>query len=304
MRLAQLSDVHVDDLTGVRWTRFLNKRVTGLVNLIGARRHAHPRHLLEAAVDSIAKDPTIDHVVVTGDLTNLSLESEMAAARKMLEPLGHKLSVIPGNHDVYTRGSERERRFERFFGDWMFGTTASAANAEYPWLKRIPGRAGGPDLVLLGFCSAVARAPLMATGVVSDSQLARLAELAQSPDLTDTNAARVALVHHNMHPRGFRKDKMHGLTNRDAFLDALREAKIPLVLHGHTHTAQRHMLRGVEVIGSGSTTWASRHPDRLGRYNVYTFGPVTNHASPEGARLQHVEVRHFDPDRKTFAATA
>lgn len=299
MRLAQLSDVHVDDLTGVRWTRFINKRVTGLVNLIGARRHAHPRHMLEAAVASIASDPGIDHVVVTGDLTNLSLESEMAAARAMLEPLAHKLSVIPGNHDVYTRGSERERRFERFFGDWMFGSTEPAAAAEYPWLKRIAGRPGGPDLVLIGFCSAVARAPLMATGVVSDSQLARLRDLARGPELSDRSAMRVALVHHNMHPRGFRKDKMHGLTNRDAFLDALREADVPLVLHGHTHTAQRHTLRGVEVIGSGSTTWASHHPDRKGRYNVYTFAP-----GPDGARLEDVEVRHFDPEQKTFNTTA
>lgn len=299
MRLAQLSDVHVDDLTGVRWTRFLNKRVTGLVNLIGARRHAHPRHMLEAAVASLAADPTIDHVVVTGDLTNLSLESEMAAARKMLEPLGDKLSVIPGNHDVYTRGAERDRRFERFFGDWMFGSSTPEPSAEYPWLKRIPARTNGPDLVLLGFCSAVARAPLMATGVVSEAQLARLADLARGPELSDSSTtrpvAKVALVHHNMHPRGFRKDKMHGLTNRDAFLDALREAKVPLVLHGHTHTAQRHTLRGVEVIGSGSTTWASRHPDRTGRYNVYTFA-----AGPDGAHLADVEVRHFDAERRTF----
>lgn len=292
MRLAHLSDVHVDDLTGVRWTRFLNKRFTGLVNLIGHRRHAHPRHMLEAAVANIAADPSIDHVVVTGDLTNLSLESEMNAARALLEPLSGRLSVIPGNHDVYTRGAERSRRFEAHFGDWMFG----GGETDYPWLKRIAGR-NGPDLVLLGFCSAVARMPLMATGVVSKAQLARLSDLARGPDLNDPKAARVALVHHNMHSRGFRKDKMHGLTNRDAFLDALYAAKIPLVLHGHTHTAQRSVIRGVEVIGSGSTTWAHPHPDRLGRFNVYTFEQRPAHAA-----LSSVEVHHFDPIEGTFRA--
>ncbi len=289
MRLAHLSDIHVDDLTGVRWTRFLNKRVTGLVNLIGHRRHAHPRHMLEAAVSVIAQDRTIDHVVVTGDLTNLSLESEMKAARALLEPLSGRLSVIPGNHDVYTRGAERSRRFEGIFGDWMF-----SGSPDYPWIKRVQGR---PDLVLVGFCSAVARAPLIATGVVSDAQLGRLGELAQGPDLGDLNAARVALVHHNMHPRGFRKDKMHGLVNRDAFLDALHAARIPLVLHGHTHTAQRSVIRGVEVIGSGSTTWAHPHPDRLGRFNVYTF-----EQGAEGAGLASVEVHRFDPERAAFVA--
>jgi 3',5'-cyclic AMP phosphodiesterase CpdA len=133
--------------------------------------------------------------------------------------------------------------------------------------------------------------------VVSPSQLERFAELSRDPSLDTSDAARVALVHHNLHPRGWRKDKMHGLWNREALLDALREHGVPLLLHGHTHVAHRATLRGVEVVGCGSTTWSSPNPRHLGRYNVYTFGRASADAPPG---LVDTEVRHFDPDRRAF----
>jgi 3',5'-cyclic AMP phosphodiesterase CpdA len=252
--------------------------------------------MLEAAVDSLANDPTIDHVVVTGDLTNLALESEMTAARAILAPLSGKLSVIPGNHDVYTRGAERTRRFEQIFGDWMFGASAPV----YPWHKRLAATSPtGPALHLLGFCSAVARPWFIATGVVSRAQLDRLQAVAQSPDFADPSAFRVALVHHNLHARGWRKDAMHGLTNRDELLDALREAGVGLLLHGHTHFAHRKTLRGVEVVGCGSTTWSSSNPDHLGRYNVYTFAKQSDMAV-----LAQTDIVRFDADARRFIVSS
>ncbi len=280
MRLAHLSDVHVLDLEGVHWTRFVNKRLTGLANLVGHRRNAHPQALLEAAVAELASDTTIDHIVITGDLSNLALESEFKRARDILAPLSPRLSVIPGNHDVYTRGAEKNRRFETFFGDWMWPSEPH----HYPWVKDLPSP-HSRGLTLLGFSSAVARLPFLATGHVSDAQLARLA------DLPPSHHHRVALVHHNLHARGFRKDKMHGLTNRDAFLDALARANVKLLLHGHTHVAQRSHIRGVEVIGSGSSTWSSDHPDHIGRYNVYTF---------DDSGLANVEIRRWHAQHSAF----
>lgn len=284
MRLAHLSDVHVLDLTGVRWTRFLNKRISGLANLRGSRKDAHPTHMLEAAVAELTADHSIDHVVVTGDLTNLSLESEFVRARAILSPLAGRISVIPGNHDVYTRGAERSRRFEAYFGDWMWQTPANLAAdpATYPWLKTFD------EVALLGFSSAVARLPLIATGHVSRAQLSRLADLQRAGALADRFG--VALVHHNLHPRGFRKDKMHGLSNRDALLEALAAAGVGLLLHGHTHVAHRFESNGISVIGSGSSTWA--HAAHIGRYNVYELGR-------EG--LRSVEVRHWDADARGFS---
>jgi len=286
MRIAHLSDLHVLDLAGVSWTRFVNKRLTGLVNLRGWRKDAHPTALAERLVKTLVDDP-VDHVVVTGDLTNLALESELAAARRVLEPLGGytKLSVVPGNHDVYTGGAERARRFERYFGDWMW---APSEPQDYPWLKLI-----GTDerVALLGFGSAVARLPLLAMGVVAKPQLARLRSLGSQ--LSGTFP--IALVHHNLHARGFRKDAMHGLTNRDAFLDTCRDVGVKLVLHGHTHVSHRFVRDGMDVIGSGSSTWSSTHPDHVARFNVYHVN---------GGRLSSVEVRRYDHESERFSALA
>ena len=300
LRIAHLSDVHVLDLTGVPWTRFLNKRLTGLVNLIGRRRHAHPISLLERIVADVNADH-IDHVVVTGDLSNLALESEFARARALLAPLGgaERLSVIPGNHDVYTRGSQRTRRFDHAFAQWMWPvgplspvgpvspvSPAGAAAAQpgaYPWLKRIG------DVSLLGFSSAVARVPFLATGEVGPDQLTRLDELAASGALAGTFP--IALVHHNVHRRSWRKTAMHGLKDRDFFLDRLEAAGVRMVLHGHTHVSHRWQRGGLTIVGSGSSTWSAVHPDHIARYNVYHF---------EGPTLTDIEIRRFDAALQRF----
>ncbi|MCC6621128.1 MAG: metallophosphoesterase [Deltaproteobacteria bacterium] len=292
MRIAHVSDLHILDLAGVGWTRFLNKRLTGLVMLIGKRKEAHPVRLARRLVEALLElEP--DHVVVTGDLTNLSLESELAAAREVLAPLGDhtRLSLIPGNHDVYTRGSERARRFERTFAPWMWPGVDGPDEHHYPWVKRLAGRDGSGDVTLLGFGSAVARLPLIATGVVSARQLERLAEVA--PSLS--SSFPIALVHHNLHVRGWRKDRMHGLANRDGFLAACSAAGVRLVLHGHTHVAHRFVHDGMDVIGSGSSTWWSERDDHIARFNVYRIA---------GGRLEGVEVRRYDRATDRFEPLA
>src|SRR5687767_11323412 len=107
MRIAHFSDLHVLALDGVKTRRFLNKRFTGWVNLRLKRAHKHrPGH-----VRAVAREITrakVDHVVITGDLTNLALEQEFEAVKRLLEDeLGldaTNISAVPGNHDLYTRG--------------------------------------------------------------------------------------------------------------------------------------------------------------------------------------------------------
>lgn len=284
MRIAHLSDLHVLDLTGVRPWRFLNKRLTGLANLLGSRRDAHPIPILEAAVRGLVARP-VDHVVITGDLTNLALESELARARELLAPLGGyaRVSVIPGNHDVYTRGSAKVRRFETYFGDLMWPDDAPRT---WPWFKDLG------DVKLVGFNSAFPTGPLLAVGAVDEAQLARLDVLAAGGELEGGFA--FALVHHNMHARGWRKDRMHGMKNRDELIAACASAGVDAILHGHTHKAHRFERDGVAIIGCGSSTWRSDDPDHRARYNVYEIA--------DGA-LVDTEVHVYDPGADAFVAT-
>src|SRR3954447_19814049 len=122
MRIAHFSDLHVLALDGVPPQRFLNKRFTGWVNLRVKRAHKHrPAH-----VRAIAREITrakVDHVVITGDLTNLALEQEFEATKQLLEDDlqldAANVTVVPGNHDLYTRGALRARLFTTFFAHYM-----------------------------------------------------------------------------------------------------------------------------------------------------------------------------------------
>lgn len=268
MRLAHASDLHVLDLEGVAPWRYLNKRLTGLVSLALARKSAHPQHLALRLVEDLL-DVSPDHVLVTGDLTNLSLEPEFQRAREILEPIASKgmLSVVPGNHDVYTRGAERSARFEAYFGDLLWPEDMPPQGERYPWHRRIG------EVHVVGFCSAVPRAPVIATGEVSEAQMSRLSELAKSEAFDQ--AFVIAMVHHNLHARGARKDAMHGLDNRDRFIAALQDAGVDLVLHGHTHVAHRFRIDDMAVIGCGSSTWQSEDPSHIARYNLYDIDEGT-----------------------------
>lgn len=285
LRIAHVSDVHVLDLAGTKPWRFLNKRLTGLANLMGSRRAAHPQSMLEQIVRELEGDD-VDHVIISGDLSNLSLESELARAKVLVEPLGgyDRVSVVPGNHDVYTRGAQRSRRFERFFGHLMW---RAGEPQIYPWFKDLGA------VKLVGFSSANATAPLFAHGHVAQAQLDRLEALHAAGALA--GGFVIGVVHHNLHRRGRRKDWMHGLRNRDELVAACKRAGVGLILHGHTHVSNRFERDGIEIVGSGSSTWSSTEARHVGRYNVYTVD--------EGG-VRDTEVRVFDAGVGAFGRVA
>lgn len=281
--LAHLSDLHVLDLTGVKWWRYLNKRLTGAVNLMLSRSDAHPVALTERLVEDVeAVAP--DHVAITGDLTNLAFDSEFAKAAELLAPLGgfDDVSVVPGNHDIYTAGSLKTRRFEHHFGHLMW--PSAAATSSYPWAKPV-----GEHLMLIGLRSAHPVAPLFAHGWVDPQQLEAVRRVASE----NTDRFVVVMVHHNLHRRSRRKTWMHGLRNRDEVLDVCADSGVGLVLHGHTHVAHRFMHKGMPVIGCGSSTWNSQEPSHTARYNLYRF---------EGERFVGAEVRIYDTASQRFTS--
>jgi 3',5'-cyclic AMP phosphodiesterase CpdA len=139
MRIVHLSDVHI-------WryafnpAHLLNKRVLGLLQLVSGRAR---RFRLERIEDVVARVKSLepDHILITGDLTTTALPSEFRAAKRALAHLlidGARATVIPGNHDRYTKGSVRRRKFETTFGEFAPAET-------YPWLKPL-----APDLAILG----------------------------------------------------------------------------------------------------------------------------------------------------------
>jgi 3',5'-cyclic AMP phosphodiesterase CpdA len=260
LRFLHTSDIHLLDLAGVGPLRYLNKRLTGGINLALRRRTSHQGGLFDRMME-LVEPLRVERVVVTGDLTNLALEPEFELVRKKLEGLPVPATVIPGNHDVYTRGSARAGRFERYMAPFMAGDRLD--DASYPFVQRFEG------VALIGVSTAIATLPLHATGLVGEDQLARLREILAIT--REESRARVVLIHHPPVP-GVSK-KRHDLLDVHAFGEVLLAEGAELVLHGHEHRRIESMLPGpdgpIPVHGIGSGTVVSQVVLRRASFSVY-----------------------------------
>lgn len=263
LRFVHCSDIHLLDLAGTHPARFLNKRLTGGANLLLNRGRKHDQGLFDRIV-AHAREYAADRLVVTGDVTNLALDSEFELVRRKLRAAGLPVTVVPGNHDAYTRGSVRARRFEQYMAEFMDG---ERSGADYPFVQR------HGDVALVGVSTAIASLPLHAVGLVGDAQLSRLAGMLA--DLDREGLARVVLIHHPVMP-GVAKPR-HGLNDREAFARVIAGHGAELILHGHEHRRIDGDLPGprgpVPVHGIGSGTYLSQKPGRHGAFSLYDVAP-------------------------------
>ncbi len=271
-RLAHISDLHVLALAGAPWTRFLNKRLLGLANLRANRSHHHHPALVRRLLAGLG-EAQVDHLVITGDLTNLALEGEFEAVRTILDGYGlspSTVSIIPGNHDAYTRGAFVSRRFEHYFGAYAASDpdvdAPHAGETVFPFLRR-----RGP-LALFGTSSAVPRPALVSAGLVGPEQRAQLQRLRPlAAGLTP-----VLLAHHPLVNVASRiKRALRGLDDADALAADFADESHVIALHGHLHARMwrsrpTHAGR-IEVIGATSASLDHHDPARMAGMNLYDF---------------------------------
>ncbi len=273
MLLAHLSDLHAFTLEGAKPWHFLTKRTAGYANLLLNRRDKHPVRLFEAAMADLNRRP-VDEVVVTGDLTSLSLPGEFQLARQLLSQLRlgvEHVTLVPGNHDVYTLDAMWGEPFARTFAPYL---TSDGGRAGYP-LVRHRG-----ELSIIGLSTARPSPVPLADGWVGTKQLADLEQIL----VAERGRFRVVLLHHP--PNTNRHSILRGLRDRAALQRILARVGCELILHGHEHRDIRTSVDGphgpIPVIGVASGTYADPRPDRKARYNVYRI---------ESGRLVDVETR-------------
>lgn len=238
MKLLHFSDPH---LQLPRWReRSLRElgplRAVASVELWRGRGRAYDG-ALETLRAIVRAGASADHVVCTGDLTQLGHAEEFALAREALEPLRGKLTVIPGNHDRYPLGGRPNRLFEESF----------------------PGH--GDAVTLVGSSLALVKhdtAGAVSWPVVSRGHargLDALSRTLRSPELE--GRCKLVLVHHApLCEDGREKFPLHFLAGARALLRVAAEGGAQAILCGHRH--ERYDLAAApgqaRVICAGSST--------------------------------------------------
>ena len=113
--VAHCSDPHITCVGQSIIGDFLNKRLLGGLRWQLQRRHDQHDGLLTTLCEDLQRTRP-DHIVVTGDLTHLSLPAEFAFARDWLQIMGppDQVTVVPGNHDQYVKTA-----WQQSFARWL-----------------------------------------------------------------------------------------------------------------------------------------------------------------------------------------
>ena len=301
--LAHVSDWHTTTLAGAGVGDFLSKRVLGWLSWSLRRSQTHRPEVLAALFDDL-RAAAPDHVAVTGDLTNVSLEQEFIEAARWLERLGppERVSLVPGNHDVYV-AVPAERSWD-LWAPYLVSDPDPVGRAvdltELEKAARAPRHDEFPTLrvrgevALVGVCSAVPTPWFVAAGRVGGAQCERLAAALRG--LRERGLCRVVLIHHPPTDDGMSARRR--LRDSAALRAVLEREGADLVLHGHRHRTAVAELAGPEgpipVLGVRSSSDCGLHEHKRAHYHLHEI-------EGSGRRFRvRTRVRGYDPATRCF----
>ncbi len=264
---AHLTDPHLTSPLGAGWRQLLNKRLLGYLSWRQKRRAEHRGEVLEALLQDLQQVQP-QHIVVTGDLTQVGLPDEFRQARRWLDRLGSpaNVTVVPGNHDAYVRAAWEKTGalWESYMdSDTVYRSLSGVGSDMFPTLRVRDG------VALIGLCSAVATPPFMATGRLGRQQRERFARLLHQTG--EQGLFRLVLLHHP--PRVEDEKWRKRLTDGRALCSILETEGAELVLHGHGHysaeSAVPYAGGGIPVFGIPSASAIGHRPGRRAQYYLY-----------------------------------
>ncbi len=270
------------------------------MNLLSNRsRHYHVTAFEDMVTD--LNTLGVDHILCTGDITNLALRQEFAFARERFDKLAlgpTHTTVIPGNHDAYV--AEGVPLFGELFApyattdpgwEWSEADRVDELDDLHWPIVRVRG-----DLALIGTSTSRATPWFTAYGRLGLGQLGRLQAVLTDPRLA--GKVRLVAIHHP--PAGKRAEsRIRGLRDHDGFARVIAEHGADLIVHGHEHRDMTEALDGpggpVPVRGVASGTYLHNKPEKTARYRVYEIAD---------GRIVSDHVRIWNPDEHRFVEAA
>jgi 3',5'-cyclic AMP phosphodiesterase CpdA len=257
-RIAHLSDVHMLDARPdrVRSGYSMGHRFLSF----GRPLDAVDRRRKLAGALSAARRVRADHVVISGDLTEIGDPGEFESLAETLHESGiapERLTLVPGNHDLYTSPEGWKQA--------LAGPLAAfrATSAEEP------GRVidcGGVRIIPLDV--ARYQPVTRSAGWIDDLALDAVQRRAADPGLSDRP---LVVVQH--HPPFVRATKawqwIDGLIGAARMMSILEACRHLFVLHGHLHSVVNRVLEcGVARVLGATATVDDKDTPRVRLYEV------------------------------------
>ncbi|MDH7605654.1 MAG: metallophosphoesterase [Melioribacter sp.] len=235
------------------------------------------QHLIKLAVEE-----NIDHLIITGDISDNSNENDYIILRKILETNKlfnfDKTSLVIGNHDIFggiqsindisnfplkclqTNYEEKILSFKNYFKE-LFENTITVSKNIYPYAKIIG------NIVLIGLNSidkySKVKNPFASNGKISKQQKKELKKLFDLPSIK--SKLKIIMIHHHFYKNNVEaKSSFNALWNKiESYTMKLRGKKkliklfkknnVKLVLHGHSHELKEYSRKGIKFINAGGS---------------------------------------------------
>ena len=250
MRLLHISDPHVQ----LRDWRTRSLRALGPLRAVATVELWKGRgEVFDGAEESLAAwarvGATYDHVLLTGDLSQLGLKDELQLARAALGGLASdpaRFTCLPGNHDRYPWGGRAQRWFEEVFPEQVGGDLGCGP-------VRVLLR--GEVALVIADSSLAVSWPVWTNGAIDVETLEGVRAALALPAVQ--GRCKLVLTHHAPLLAGGRpRFPRHHLAGHRAFLRACAEGGAQAVLAGHVH--ERYLVEPAEgrplIVCCGSST--------------------------------------------------
>ncbi len=203
--------------------RFLSKQLPGMINYRLFRRSHFKRETRDSLIKYL-ENTDWDYLIISGDLTTLSMPEEFEIARDALEPLIKQGPVLltTGNHDCYTPSAQRSALIKEYFGD-LFPFDLKD-NLKYFKLSH--------NYLLYEIDQAIPRHLFSSQGKVRVA----LKDISDHMGKLDPGMKKIVMGHYPVFlPDDVSEKSHHQLENRSAMKNFLVENDVRLYLHGHLH---------------------------------------------------------------------
>ncbi len=272
-------------------------------------RTTHVRSIL-----SMCRQRQVDHIIITGDITNQALESEFDHFRTILKEFslldGRKITVINGNHDIFGGPyyahdvlnfpaacksidyTQKMDQFYRYTKETFSSTKFFSEKNLFPFLKVVG------DVAIVGLNSVAewhaVKNPLGSNGKINNEQFRRLCVLLKSDELKKKSIL-IAIHHHFFtisngdHPSTLERlwsaieSATLKLRKKKRLMNVFSKAKVAKVLHGHVHHHGSYIKKGVEFMNAGATIVPSKNSEQA--FHVITIGE-------NGIKAENIVIPH------------